>query len=144
MIVTLKKSSAGFSLLELMVVVMIIAILTAVSYPMYRSHVVKSRRADAKSALAQLAQLQESYYINNKSSYANTFTNLKGLNELKVVDDKIVSNDGYYQITLSNPGGNGTFTLTAKPTEGGGQGEDTGCTELTINSVGEKLPDECW
>jgi type IV pilus assembly protein PilE len=144
MIVNLKKSSAGFSLLELMVVVMIIAILTAVAYPMYRSHVVKSRRADAKSALAQLAQLQESYYINNKSSYATTFTSLKGLNELKIVGDKIVSNDGYYQITLTNPGGNSTFTLTATPTPEGGQGEDTGCTELTINSVGEKLPDECW
>lgn len=143
MIVTLKKSSAGFSLLELMVVVIIIAILTAVGYPIYRSHVLKSRRADAKSALAQLAQLQESYYVNNNSSYATTFTSLKGLNELKIVGDTIVSSEGgYYQITLTNPGG--TFTLTATPTAGGGQSEDTGCTELTINSVGEKLPDECW
>jgi type IV pilus assembly protein PilE len=145
MIVTLKKASHGFSLIELMVVVIIIAILAAVGYPMYRSHVLKSRRADAKSALVQLAQLQENYYTNNNSSYATTFTDLnKGFNEFEIKkDDETTLNsaEGYYLITLS--GGGNTFTLTAKPTEEGGQNEDS-CTQFTIDSVGRKLPDECW
>ena len=142
MIVTLKKASHGFSLIELMVVVIIIAILAAVGYPMYRSHVLKSRRADAKSALVQLTQLQENYYTNNNSSYATTFTDLnKGFNEFEIIDETTLkSAEGYYLITLS--GGN-TFTLTAKPTEKGGQNEDS-CTQFTIDSVGRKLPDECW
>ncbi|NJO16171.1 MAG: type IV pilin protein [Thioploca sp.] len=141
MIVTLKKASHGFSLIELMVVVIIIAILAAVGYPMYRGHVLKSRRADAKSALVQLTQLQENYYTNN-SNYATTFTALnKSFNEFEIIDDTTLkSAEGYYLITLS--GGN-TFTLTAKPTEEGGQNEDS-CTQFTIDSVGRKLPDECW
>ncbi len=143
MIVTLKKASHGFSLIELMVVVIIIAILAAVGYPMYRNHVLKSRRADAKSALVQLTQLQENYYTNNNSQYATTFNdpNLKGLNEFEIIDGTTLkSAEGYYLITLS--GGN-TFTLTATPTEKGGQNEDS-CTQFTIDSVGRKLPDECW
>ncbi|BAP57568.1 prepilin-type N-terminal cleavage/methylation domain-containing protein [Thioploca ingrica] len=155
MIVNLKKSSAGFSLLELMVVVMIIAILVAVAYPMYQNQVIRSRRADAKSALAQLAQLQETYYIDHQSHYATTFTNpnltgltdpnRKGLNELKLENDRILSEGGYYQITLSGPSDGSQFTLTAVPTEKEwGELHDSSCTPLTITSVGEKSPDECW
>jgi type IV pilus assembly protein PilE len=145
MIVNLKKASHGFSLIELAVVVVIIAILVAVAYPMYQNHVIRSRRADAKSALAQLAQLQESYYINNKSSYATTFTSLKGLNELKLENDMILSEGGYYQITLSGPSDGSQFTLTAVPNEKEwGEFHDSSCTPLTITSTGEKSPDECW
>lgn len=145
MITNIKKSSAGFSLIEIAIAIVIIGILTAVGYPMYRSHILKSRRADAKSALAQLAQLQENYYVDHQSRYAITFTDpdLKSLNEFKeVTDNTLVSSEGYYQITLS--GDDNQFTLTATPTEGGGQRDDGSCIELTITSTGEKSPDECW
>jgi len=145
MIVNLKKASHGFSLIELAVTVVIIAILTAIAYPMYQNHVIRSRRADAKSALAQLAQLQETYYIDHQSHYATTFTdlNLKGLNELKLENDMILSEGGYYQITLASDGSR--FTLTAVPNEKEwGELHDSSCTPLTITSTGEKLPDECW
>lgn len=155
MIGTLKKSSAGFSLIELAVAVVIIAILTAVAYPMYQNHVIRSRRADAKSALAQLAQLQEAYYVDHQSRYATAFTDpdLKGLNEFnEVTDNTLVSSEGYYQITLS--GDSSAFTLTAAPfisndpikakEMGRGQTDDKDCPQLTITSTGEKSPDECW
>lgn len=148
MITNLKKSSAGFSLIELAIVVVIIGILTAVAYPMYQNHVIKSRRADAKSALAQLAQSQETYYVDHQSHYATAFTDpdLKGLNEFKIVDGtNLLSNEGYYQITLSNPDANSKFTLTAVPNEEKwGELHDSSCTPLTITSTGEKSPDECW
>src|SRR5690606_33544431 len=56
---------AGFSLIELMIVVAIIAIIASVAYPSYRQHVIKSRRAAVTSCLLQHAQLMERHYTTN-------------------------------------------------------------------------------
>lgn len=49
----------GFTLIEVMIVVAIVGILTAIAYPSYLEHVRKSRRADAQSAMMELAQFME-------------------------------------------------------------------------------------
>jgi type IV pilus assembly protein PilE len=59
------KSSAGFTLIEVMIVVVIIGILAAIAYPSYQEHVRKARRADAQAALMELAQLMERHYTAN-------------------------------------------------------------------------------
>ena len=51
----------GFSLIELMIVVAIVAILASVAYPSYRDSVLKGRRGEARAALAELMQEQERY-----------------------------------------------------------------------------------
>ena len=56
----------GFTLIELMITVAIVAILAAVALPSYQSYVMRSKRADAKNALLDLASRQERYFsINN-------------------------------------------------------------------------------
>ena len=57
-----SPSATGFSLIELIAVVAIVGILAAIAYPSYREAVRKSKRAEAKSALARLMQQQERYY----------------------------------------------------------------------------------
>jgi prepilin-type N-terminal cleavage/methylation domain-containing protein len=57
--------SGGFTLIELMIVVVVIGILAAIAYPSYQEHVRKARRADAQTALLELAQFMERHYTAN-------------------------------------------------------------------------------
>jgi type IV pilus assembly protein PilE len=58
----------GFTLIELMIVVGIVAILASIAYPSYRDSVLKGRRAEARAALADLLQQQERY-LTQRNTY---------------------------------------------------------------------------
>ena len=79
-------SSKGFSLVELMIVVVIIGILAAVAVPAYFNHILRSRQADAYHNLLDIKASQEMYYSQNDAYWggslltANTFTNLLSFN----------------------------------------------------------------
>jgi type IV pilus assembly protein PilE len=64
----------GFSLIELMIVVAIIAILSAVAYPAYTNSVMKGKRAEGRAALLGLLQQEERYFTQNNSylQYSST------------------------------------------------------------------------
>lgn len=72
-----NKSNAGFSLIELMIVVAVIGILAAVAYPAYTSSIIKGKRAEGRAALAELLQQQERYMTQNNAYLA--FTNAAGV-----------------------------------------------------------------
>jgi len=70
-----RADSRGFTLIELMVVVVIVSILMAIAIPSYKNSIRKSRRTDAKTALLDLAGREERYNSTN-GSYTNAAANL--------------------------------------------------------------------
>src|SRR5438045_1955189 len=72
---TPRHSLSGFTLIELMVVVGILGVLLAIAVPSYKQHVAKSRRADAKATLLDLAAREERFFSTN-NAYTNVAANL--------------------------------------------------------------------
>ena len=127
----------GFTLVEMIIVVAIVAILVAVALPSYRDHVRKSRRAEAQAYLMALAGRQTQFLIDTRS-YAAT---------LATINIPMPSNvAASYDVTLAAAGGPPpTFVLTAAPKPGTDQVSER-CGTLTINQTGAKTAAVigCW
>lgn len=85
----LKKNQSGFTLIELMIVVSIVAILGAIAYPSYLDSVRKGKRAEGRTALLELLQQQERYMTQN-----NTYLVIAANANQNAVPFKIYSGDG--------------------------------------------------
>jgi type IV pilus assembly protein PilE len=131
------RASGGFTLIELMVVVLVITILTVIAAPSYTQQVRKSRRTEAKSVLLDLAAREERYMATN-GVYASDASVL-GMSAWGSVGSN------YYTIaaptvsaaSLSSVGATATppgFTITA--TAVNSQAKDTQCSTFTVNQTG--------
>jgi type IV pilus assembly protein PilE len=129
----MKRSMAGVTLIELMIVLVILSIIAAVAYPSYAAYTERSRRADGQTTLLNAAQALERCYTQN-NTYAGCAVPL-------------VSPDGFYAIAASVQTAT-AYTLTATPQ--GQQAGDTGCgtLSLTHNGVRDRTGTEpvgrCW
>jgi type IV pilus assembly protein PilE len=125
--------ASGFTLLELLIAVVLVAILTALALPAYTRHIQLSRRIDAKSALLDLAGRQETFFVGN-NRFGSTASDL-GYPSLPW---SIVSSGGtsYYQLTVLTSADGQSYSALATPT--GAQASDTDCFAYTINSTGAK------
>lgn len=126
----------GFTLIEVMIVIVIVGILASIAYPSYMSQVRKGRRSDAVQALLQVQQAQERWRANN-TTYSGTLGPL-GLNSTTV--------GGYYTIALSTATATG-YVVTATAVTGKSQTGDMGCTPLTVtvtNGSPVNTPVACW
>jgi len=135
-----KNVQKGFTLIEVMIVVAILGIISAIALPSYTKYVEKSRRTDAKVELLKIAQLQESFFAQNLSYAENLAT-------LGLVGTTVFSGDGHYVVTMLAPqpagcsaGGTAcvTFEVTAEPPAKGAQYGDDACAGFKIDNVGRK------
>src|SRR6201987_5835023 len=95
--------SHGFTLIELMVVVVIATILLSIAVPSYMSQVRQSRRTEAKTAVLDLASREERYFSTNGGIYSTTPTDLGYTGGAFPAP---VGADNYYTITVCSPAAN--------------------------------------
>jgi type IV pilus assembly protein PilE len=137
-----KRHAAGFTLLELMIVVAVVAILASIALASYRDQVVKSRRATGAACLQERAQFMERYYTTYLSYNADP---------APVIAQCDTEVSPHYQVSLvAGSLGAKTFTLQAVP-QGAQATSDTKCGTLTVNAQGVRgesgsasTADECW
>ena len=130
-----RRRSAGFTLIELMIAVAIVAVLLAVAMPSYREHVRKSSRAEAQAYMMAVETRQQQFLVDTRA-YAAT---------VAVVGVAVPANvNAAYTLDMPTPTAvPPAYTLTLTP-KTGQSGER--CGTLSINSAGTKTAavSGCW
>ncbi len=129
----------GFSLIELMIAVAIVAILAAIAYPSYQRYVQQSHRNAVQTEMNTLAQNFER---------CRTRANAYNACGLVAAFNEELSESERYQFTVAATAG--TFDITATPQALGGQNNDR-CGTLTLNHQGVRTVsgadvtvEDCW
>lgn len=118
------NKSKGFTLIELMIVVAVIGILSAIAFPSYQQYVQQTRRADAQAALMELAHHMERYYTAN-GKYTDA--------TLPFSQSPRDGGAAMYNLSLTETAS--AYTLSAEPTNG--MSGDS-CGTLTLDNLGRK------
>lgn len=132
-----RRSSAasGFTLIELMIVVAVVAILASIALPAYNDSIRKGRRGQAKADLVELAQTLERHY----TVHGRYDTDRDGVTPYALPFAASPRTGTAFYTLAANPARTATtFTLTAVPVVGTAQASDT-CGTLSINQAGTKL-----
>ena len=122
---------AGFTLIELMIVVAIIGVLAAIAYPSYQDQVRKGRRAGAQTVMQAISTKQEQYLLEARQ-YADKASML-GVNTSEI--------DAYYTISITTNAAGDPPTYVVKATATGGQAKDG---DLALEYKGVKTPADKW
>ncbi len=139
----LSHTAKGFTLIEIMIVVAILAILAAIAIPSYNEYVRRARRADARTILTQVLQLQERFFTQNNAYCDPAIATAACASWPKQVTS---GSTVYYNIT-SILNANGTVTVQAQLAPGW---NDPKCLTLTIDSTGNRTASgtsgsaACW
>ena len=129
------RKMRGVTLLELMIVVVILGILTAIAYPSYRQLIERAKRTEARALLLRIAVDQERFYLQN-----NTFGDMA---DLQYDEPQITDSDAYSVTITANTASN--FSATATYQLGGEEADK--CLTFTIDGRGTKTSGpytDCW
>jgi len=137
----MMNKKTGFTLIELMIAVAIVAILASVAVPSYMQHVQTARREEAKRALLELAQHMESFYAVNMTYTGSASGGVPIGYSNKVPQD---GTERIYTLTISNATAN-SYELRATPDSNTSQMSDP-CGVLSINRLGvtSSAQNSCW
>ena len=131
------KNLLGFTLIELMITVAVLAIIASIAYPSYQEQMRKTRRADAKAALMDAAAKAERHYTQ--------FGNYGG-----TIPIPATSSEGYYTIVLTPATGANPQTFSITATRAGSQANDK-CGNFSIDQAQSKTvaggylgAAQCW
>ncbi len=132
-----RRREVGFTLIELMITVAVVAILASVAIPSYQEQVRKSRRAQAKADLIEYAQLAERFHTVNNTYVGFTLPSNVSPRE---------GGTAYYNLAINPAATQATFSVLASAN--GAQVEDR-CGNLGLNQAGVKTSSksvvaECW
>ena len=133
------RSSRGFTLIELMIVVAVVAIIAAIAIPNYSESVRKSRRAQAKADITEYAQMAERFHTINNTYVGFALPTNRSPRE--------AGGTAHYNLAINPIATQSTFTITAN-TATVDQTKDE-CGNLAITSTGEKRNSKgtlarCW
>lgn len=130
----MSSKRSGFTLIELLIVIAVMGILLAIAVPAYNDQVRKTRRAQAKADVQEIAQIMERFYTVN-----NTYT---GYVLPAALGNSPRDGQVYYTITLTGRTAS-TYVVNAAP-----QADQTAdrCGTLTLTQTGAKAPTTagCW
>ena len=126
----------GFTLIELMIVVVIIGILASIAYPSYQDYLLRAKRGDAMNGIAALRIAQEQHRSSN-----TTFSSSTTINSV----DYSTSPEGYWTLAVSNAT-ESAYVVTAEPKS---PHVDSVCTQFVANRNGAvdavtAALDVCW
>lgn len=140
-----QRTSAGFTLIEVMIVVAIIGILAAIAYPSYDEYVKRGNRTEGQALLSEAAARQERFFAQN-NRYVTTAADIGKLQLRGTNGTTVTSDTGKYTLSVGTANGDGGYTLTATQ-----QFSDTACGNLTLTALGTKgrqgsgkTIQECW
>ncbi|WDL53009.1 type IV pilin protein [Xanthomonas campestris] len=133
--ISVARKDRGFTLIEIMIVVLIVGVLAAIAMASYKNSVIKSRRSAAAVCLQERAQLMEWFYT-TRMTYV-------GAPAPSVCNASLAS---FYDVSNDPAPTASTFRIKAVPK--GAQASDTSCGTLAIDEKGARTAssgsNDCW
>lgn len=127
----------GFSLIELLVVLAIIAMLAAYAIPNYRDYVVRSKRVEAQNKVLEVAGMYEKFYANTNAYPTDVRgggTGLSLTNDYLRWDDYVIRHQDF----------NGNGWRIRAIARGEQASDDPDCQQIRFDNLGRKTPETCW
>ena len=148
---SMRRRTFGFSLIELMVVMVILALMLALALPAYHGHIVRAKRVQGQAALLKLMQQQERYYSQN-NRYAAFSSDAFNAGQFKWWSGATAADSAYEIQALACPGLPLTHCVKLVAIPGSDKVDsafkDRHCATLALDSTGRRFASgaaaRCW